>query len=223
MAAANTDKLRKKESVFSTTLSGSITDSDTTIGLTSVTGLATDTAITLTIDRVDADGEATPSAVERVTGVVSGSNLTNCLRAQDGTSASAHSAGAVVEDIWDSATWNDALDAILAEHTQAGVHDPTTLSGWGYIAGDDSTLVGETVAFGDTFDDFPVVIVSSLGRTTSTPADIGDLDLEAADVNVATQDVTTTNFFVNLREVTGGTLSSSSNYGYAWVAIGTLA
>lgn len=123
MAAANTDKLRKKKSNFSTTLNGGIDDNDTTITLNSTSGLATDTAITLTINRVDANGNPTPSAMERVTGVVSGSNLTNVVRAEDGTSAKSHLSGAVVEDIWEADGWNDAVDAFLTEHTQSGAHE----------------------------------------------------------------------------------------------------
>ena len=123
--ALNTDKLRKKKSLFSTTLSSSITDSDVTIPLSSASGLPTDTAITLTIDRVDANGVSTPAKVERITGVISGNNLTVALRAQDDTSAAAHDSGAVVEDIWDADTWNDSIDGVLAEHNQDGTHDTT--------------------------------------------------------------------------------------------------
>ena len=123
--ALNTDKLRKKKSLFSTTLSSSITDSDVTIPLSSASGLPTDTAITLTIDRVDANGVSTPAKVERITGVISGNNLTVALRAQDDTSAAAHDSGAVVEDIWDADTWNDSVDGVLAEHNQDGTHDTT--------------------------------------------------------------------------------------------------
>ena len=120
--ALNTDKLRKRKSLFSTTLSSSITDSDVTIPLSSASGLPTDTAITLTIDRVDANGVSTPAKVERITGVISGNNLTVALRAQDDTSAAAHDSGAVVEDIWDADTWNDSVDGVLAEHNQDGTH-----------------------------------------------------------------------------------------------------
>ena len=128
MAAAYTDLFRKKESNFSTTLSASITDADTTIPLSSATGLPTDTAITLTIDRVDANGVSTPTKVERVTGVVSGNNLTDCLRGEDDTTAQAHDSAAVVEDIWDGETWNDAMDALLVEHAQDGTHKVISFS-----------------------------------------------------------------------------------------------
>lgn len=127
MAAANTDLLRKKKSNFSTTLASGISDSDQTIPLSSGSGLPTDTAITLTIDRVDADNVATPAKRERVTGVVSTNNLINCLRGEDDTTAQVHSSGAIVEDIWDAETWNDMIDWGLVEHNQDGTHKETAL------------------------------------------------------------------------------------------------
>jgi len=129
MSAANTDKFKKKRSNFSTTLNGSIGSGDTTIALNSTSGLPTDTAVLLTIDRVDANGVSTPTKMERVIGVVSSNNLTNCTRGVDNSpSAQAHSSGAVVEDIWDAKSWGDAIDGILAEHTQAGLHNINTTS-----------------------------------------------------------------------------------------------
>lgn len=124
MAAAVTDKFRKSTSLFSTTTTGSINDSVQTIGLNSVSGLPTDTAITATIDRVDGDGVET-GRVERVVCTVSGSNLINCVRGNDGTSAQSHPAGAVVEMVWNADQLNDMVDGILAEHTQAGLHAGT--------------------------------------------------------------------------------------------------
>ena len=122
-----TDLFRKGKSNFATTLASGISDSDTTIPLSSAVGLPTDTAVTLTIDRVDANGKSTPDDVERVTGVVSGTNLVDCLRGEDGTTPSAHEAGAVVEMIWDGETWNDAVGGILVEHNQDGTHKINTL------------------------------------------------------------------------------------------------
>jgi len=134
MAAANTDLLRKKKSNFSTTLSSGISDSDTTIPLSSASGLPTDTAITLTLDRVDSDNVSTPSKRERVTGVIVSNNLTNSLRGEDNTSAQAHSSGAIVEDIWDAETWNDLIDAILVSHDQDGGHKADAIDSISEIA-----------------------------------------------------------------------------------------
>ncbi len=121
-----TDLFRKGKSNFATTLAGGISDSDTTIPLSSAVGLPVDTAVTLTIDRVDSNGTSTTPNVERVTGVVSSTNLVSCLRGEDGTTPSSHGLGAVVEMIWDGETWNDAVEGILAEHNQDGTHKINT-------------------------------------------------------------------------------------------------
>lgn len=126
--AANTDKARKKKSNFSTTLSGNINNSAQTIGHASLSGCPTDTAYTLTVDRVDGNGTSTPTLTERYTGVVSSNNMTNCLRGEDGSTAQSHVSGAVVEDIWEAETWNDMVDAFLAEHSQAGAHTTDTIA-----------------------------------------------------------------------------------------------
>jgi hypothetical protein len=149
MAAANTDKLRKTTSLFSTTLSSSVDDSTATIPLNSTSGLPTDTAVTLTIDRVDSDGVAT-GRLERVTGVVSGSNLTTTLRGRDTTTAQTHPSGAVVECIISADQVNDQVDAILAEHNQDGTHNaPEIQTGWigagetwAYASWDSDTRIG---------------------------------------------------------------------------------
>lgn len=125
---AQAHKFRKAKSLFSTTLSAGIsTGTGETITLASVTGLPTDTEITITIDRVDSAGTATPNAMERITGIISGSNLTAYTRAIDGTSDAAHSSGAVVEYIWNADDLNDLVDGILVGHNQDGTHDFATL------------------------------------------------------------------------------------------------
>lgn len=127
MAAQNTDKLRKGKSLFSTNLASGIDDNDTTATLNSVSGLATDTAVQLTFDRVDTQGESLGSLVERVLGVVSGGNtVIDMLRGLDGTSAQPHDTGAVVESIWDADTWNDMIDWALTQHNQDGTHSAIT-------------------------------------------------------------------------------------------------
>lgn len=122
MAAANTDKFRKKKNLFSTTLNGSITADATSLTCNSLSGVPTDTAVTITIDRVDANGTSTPTLREDITGVVSGSNITNLLRGEGATTAQVHSNAAVVEITWETETWNDAVDGILVGHNQDGTH-----------------------------------------------------------------------------------------------------
>lgn len=121
MTASNTDLLKKYLSLFSTTLSTGIgTGTGDTITPASVSGLATDTAVTLTIDRVDSGGVATPTKMERIKGVISGGNLTSYVRGVDGTTEQAHSAGAVVEMVWNSDDWNNMVDWGLVSHNQDG-------------------------------------------------------------------------------------------------------
>ena len=97
-----------------------------TIPLSSVTGLPTDTGITLVIDSVDANGTATPQYEETITGIVSGTNIINCIRGQEGT-AQAHNSGAVVEMLFTAQNWNDFVTGHLVGFNQNGViKDGTT-------------------------------------------------------------------------------------------------
>lgn len=124
MAAAATDKFRKGARRWVGQIgAGGVADaSTTTVPLSSATNLPTDTGVTVVIDRVDANGTSTPSLEETIVGVVSGSNLVSCVRGVEGT-AQAHSAGAVVEVLFSSDTWNDAIDGLLVNHAQDGTHD----------------------------------------------------------------------------------------------------
>lgn len=129
MAAAATDKFRKLSRRWVGQIgAGGVSDaSTTTIPLASATNLATDTGVTIVIDRVDVNGVSTPSLEETVVGVVSGSNIVSSLRGVEGT-AQAHSAGAVVEVLVTSDGYNDMIDGILVEHSQLGVHDATIIA-----------------------------------------------------------------------------------------------
>ena len=128
MATSN-DKFKKlaRKWVGSIGAGGVADGTVTTIPLSSSSGLPTDTAVVATIDRVDANGIATPSLEESVVGVVSGNNLVTCTRGAEGT-AQAHSAGAVVEVLFTNKVWGDLIDGILAEHSQAGAHTTDTIS-----------------------------------------------------------------------------------------------
>lgn len=123
MAASSTDKFRKvaPNTGWQLDASGISDASVTSFGLVSATGLPTDTGVTLTIDRVDSSGNKTPSKMERITGVISGTTVSSCVRGVGGT-AQAHSAGAVVEIVIDSSIHNDMVSGVLAEHGQDGKH-----------------------------------------------------------------------------------------------------
>lgn len=172
MAAANTDKFRKKTNLFSTNLSGSITDSATSLTCDSLTGVPTDTAVTVTIDRVDSNGTSTPSKREDVTGVVSSNTLTNLLRGEGSTTAQAHDDNAVVEITWETETWNDAVDGMLVEHNQDGTHDTsivTTLTGTQTLTNKTLTspAIGTSVTGSAVLDDDTFATASATTIATS--------------------------------------------------------
>lgn len=136
MAQAN--MLRKAKSLFSTTLNSGIgTGTSDTITPNSVTGLPTDTEITLTFDRVSSSGAETPSKMERITGTISGGNLTSYTRGIDGSTVQSHSAGAVIEYIWNADDWNDHIDHHLVEHNDDGTHDVAAMIIGGSVLDED--------------------------------------------------------------------------------------
>lgn len=136
MAAANTDKLRKlsRKWVGQIGAGGVADDTTTTIPLSSTTNLATDTAVTLVIDRVDSSGTKTPTLEETIVGVVSGSNIINSVRGVEGT-AQAHSAGAVVEVLVTADGYNDIINHLLVQHLQDGNHGDVCATSLHSIAG----------------------------------------------------------------------------------------
>lgn len=139
--------LRKYKSLFSATLQSSIgTGTGDTITLNSAAGLPTDTEITITIDRVDANGNATPSKMERITGTLSGSNLTSYTRGVDGTTEQAHSSGAVIEMVWNAADWNANVDALLEEHNVDGTHSVSKMITEGTVLDEDDMASNSATA-----------------------------------------------------------------------------
>lgn len=124
MSAANTDKFIKGAKNWVGAIgAGGVSDAVvTTVPLVSSTNLPTDTAVEITIDRVDANGTETPSKMEVVRGVVSSTNIIDCIRGVEGT-AQAHSAGAIVEVMLTASQWNSMIDAMIEGHSQDGSHD----------------------------------------------------------------------------------------------------
>jgi len=127
MAALNTDKFKKvsRRWVGQVGAGGVADASITTVPLASSTNLATDTAVVVVIDRVDANGTVTASLEETIIGIVSGSSLVSCVRGAEGT-AQAHSAGAVVEVLVTAKGLNDLIDGLLVQHNQLGLHTNIT-------------------------------------------------------------------------------------------------
>lgn len=142
MPAAATDKFIKGARRWSGQIGASgVSDASvTTISLVSTTGLPTDTAVELTIDRVDASGNLTTSKEEIIRGVVSGTNIISAVRGVEGT-AQAHSAGAVVEVRLTASMWNRLVDGLLTFATQTGKIVLSAMDGSRYAtdAGGDDT------------------------------------------------------------------------------------
>lgn len=114
MAASNTDKFKKARRRFSTTIgTGGFAQGATTLPLASTAGLDTDTAITLVIDAGTGNEEV-------ITGVVSGTNVINCLRGREGTTDTAHSAGEDVTMYFTETHWDDLVDGVLTTLKQDG-------------------------------------------------------------------------------------------------------
>lgn len=164
MAAANTDLFKKLSRRWVGQIgAGGVADAvTTTVPLASVTNLPTGTAVVVVIDRVDANGVSTPTFEETIIGVVSGSNLANCVRGSEGT-AQAHNAGAVVEVLFTAKGWNDLIDGFLVQHNQLGLHTNITASN---ITGS-ATVTGNVVAATTN------VTASAIGSPSATkPLDV---------------------------------------------------
>lgn len=104
---------------FSTTLNGSLTESDNTITLTTVVGLVYPGI--LVIDRQDANGENTPASREYIsyTGI-SSNTLTGVERGLAGSTAQSHSSGAIIEEVFSVSHWNELIDFLNISHDTAG-------------------------------------------------------------------------------------------------------
>lgn len=185
MPAATTDLLKKYKSLFSTTLSvGISTGTGDTITPASVSGLPTDTLITLTFDRVDSGGVATPTKLERIQGIISGGNFTSYTRGIDGTTEQAHAGGAVIEMIWNADDWNDLVTWGLTEHNQLGGHTNITASNITASA-TTSSLHYKVIAAGDFLD----ANGNELLKFTQTASAVNELTIGNA---ITASDVTLT-------------------------------
>lgn len=104
---------------FSTTLNGNVTNVDTSITLTTTTGLQAPGV--LVIDRVNTLGTATPTIREYIsfTGI-STNTLTGVSRGLGGSNAQSHSSGAVVEEAFSVTHWGDMLDYLAVSHDSNG-------------------------------------------------------------------------------------------------------
>ena len=106
--------------------------------------------------------------------------------------------------------------------TNSAVADQTVRKGWGFKNSNESVSINETVTFGTTFDDIPIVVATAAGRKQgSDPANLGELTSTDDKAKVQITSITTTNFVINISVDTDQILSGNYRYGYTWIAIGT--
>jgi len=171
-----------------TTLDGSITDTDETIALTSSAGLNPSGGVVV-VDRIDANNTETPLLREYIsfTGI-SGNSLTGCDRSGlGGSTAQSHSSGAKVEEVWTITHWNDFLEAFIAEHSTDGVH----------VLSDYVTLVGTETMTNKRITKRVTSLTSSATPTINTDnCDAVDITALATAINTMTTNLsgTPTNF-----------------------------
>lgn len=103
---------------FQTTLNGNITDSDSSITLTTATGLVAPGV--LVIDRTNGV-TSTPTQREYITFTgISTNTLTGVTRGVAGSTAQAHNSGAIVEEIMSVTHWGDLKDFLEVSHDASG-------------------------------------------------------------------------------------------------------
>lgn len=133
-----------------------------------------DSAVTITIDATDSNGNQTPDFKESITGVVNtgSSSLVTCIRGVDGTTVQSHSAGASVVQWFTANDWNDFITSYLTNHTQLGGHTSlldTNGANWiGQIATPNAVNylnVANSISGGD-------VVISTSGGDTSPGIDL---------------------------------------------------
>ncbi len=118
--ASNQDHFIKALTAPPTRLSNAIGATSVNIGLESLEGIQSDTAIVMTIDRVDSEGRLTPELAEVVIGTLGNSGLENVVRGIGGKKQP-HKTGAVAEvSIASSEQWNRVIKALLKTYNQDG-------------------------------------------------------------------------------------------------------
>jgi hypothetical protein len=190
MPAASTDKFIKGARRWAGQIGASgVSDASvTTIPLVSSTGLPTDTAVELTIDRVDANGTTTPGKEEIIRGTVSGTNIINAVRGVEGT-AQGHTAGAVVEVRLTASMWSRMIDALLVSINQAGKLVQSAIDGIRYAAdagGDDTYAVTLDPAPAAYYAGMEVNFKPTTANTGACTLDVNGLGAKTIKKNVST-------------------------------------
>lgn len=108
---------------------------------------------------------------------------------------------------------------------------PTGLTvqfGWGYITGNNTPHIAETVAYPASFSSVPIVLgtfIASRPTTNGTPTGPDWFTVPIGGntaIGVQTSNITVSNFILNLNRSDSTSLGSTSNWGYTWIAIGAV-
>lgn len=156
------------------TLAGTLTQAETaTITLDSSVVLELQATSTmkgiLVIDRVDVNGNLTPTKTEYIayTGV-SGSTVTGLTRGLAGTSAQGHSIGAIVEFVPD-VTWAQAInDVFTTQHNSDGTHKTLSAISLASTSLQNTVIIGASLASVNISNFTLSGGIASVGITNST-------------------------------------------------------
>lgn len=116
--------------------------------------------------------------------------------------------------------------AVLRQDNTTNVYksNQVVLTGWGWIVANDTEEVSESVNFGLTFSEKPVVVASAMGyRDDRDPGDIGDVQYAWGKLNAVAGNIGNAGFIVTINRNDGQSLGGSNRrLMYSWIAIGTL-
>jgi len=116
--------------------------------------------------------------------------------------------------------------AVLRQDNTTNVYksNQVVLTGWGWIVANDTEEVSESVNFGLTFSEKPVVVASAMGyRDDRDPGDIGDVQYAWGKLNAVAGNIGNAGFIVTINRNDGQSLGGSNRrLTYSWIAIGTL-
>jgi hypothetical protein len=172
---------------FNTSLNGNVGIADTSITLTSVTGLQAPGVLVL--DRTTLAGTATPTAREYIsyTGI-STNTLTGVVRGLGGSTAQTHTSGNLVEEVFTISHWNDMVTAMLNLVTSAGILDVTKVTDLTSSQSlTNKTLAGAalsgTLSGSPTFSGKPVFTATVPTLVTDTDGSTVTFDLSAGNIH----------------------------------------
>jgi hypothetical protein len=114
---------------------------------------------------------------------------------------------------------NDVSAAVIPNQPTQEV----TIGGWGYIQGDGTTEIEETINLPYKFNTTPQIVISPTGHAASVPEELSNCNGSSAHTNAGAGWITNNSFQAILRHNDSSTTLSSSHYRcYTWTATGTV-